>query len=135
MRQLGVQVLIAAILRPVIRADGMTPAGACREWPKLKIPDDRRGTERVSAEDCAHRAKGTNRKRTVPASDPGGCSRWRPPARRLSAAAGRYDRGVLRTAKRELLKRSLAWPHRSPGADAIQELRGANEDLPVRDGR
>jgi hypothetical protein len=54
--QLGAQVLIAAILQPVIRADGMTPAGACREWPKPKIPDDRRGGERVW-----RAAKGTNR--------------------------------------------------------------------------
>jgi hypothetical protein len=56
MHQLGAQVLIAAILLPVIRADGMTPAGACREWPKPKIPDDRRGGERVW-----RAAKGTNR--------------------------------------------------------------------------
>jgi hypothetical protein len=47
MHQLGAQVLIAAILRPVIRADGMTPAGACREWPKPKPADDRRGSERT----------------------------------------------------------------------------------------
>jgi hypothetical protein len=47
MHQLCATVLIAAILLPVIRADGMTPAGACREWPKPKPPDDRRGGERV----------------------------------------------------------------------------------------
>src|ERR1700720_841217 len=47
MHQLCAQVLIAAILRPVIRADGMTPAGACREWPKSKTADDRRGSERL----------------------------------------------------------------------------------------
>jgi hypothetical protein len=47
MHQLRAQVLIAAILLPVIRADGMTPAGACREWPKPKPADDRRGGERM----------------------------------------------------------------------------------------
>jgi hypothetical protein len=47
MRQLCAAVLIAAILLPVIRADGMTPAGACREWPKPKPADDRRGAERL----------------------------------------------------------------------------------------
>jgi hypothetical protein len=47
MRQLGAQVLIAAILLSVIRADGMTPAGACREWPKPKPAYDRRGGERL----------------------------------------------------------------------------------------
>jgi hypothetical protein len=47
MRQLCASVLIAAISLPVIRADGKTPAGACREWPKPKTPDDRRGGERV----------------------------------------------------------------------------------------
>jgi hypothetical protein len=31
MRQLCAKILIAAILPPVIRADGMTLAGACRE--------------------------------------------------------------------------------------------------------
>jgi hypothetical protein len=46
-RQLCAAVLIAAILRPVIRADRMTPVGACREWPKPKIADDRRGAERL----------------------------------------------------------------------------------------
>jgi hypothetical protein len=45
MHQLRAQVLIAAILLRVIRADEMTPAGACREWPKPA--DDRRGGERV----------------------------------------------------------------------------------------
>ena len=87
MHQLCAQVLIAAILRPVIRADGMTPAGACREWPKLKPPDDRRGTERVLAGDCAHRAKGTNPKRAVPAPDPGGGSRRRSAAGPLADSA------------------------------------------------
>jgi hypothetical protein len=47
MRQLCASVLIAAISLPVIRADRMTPAGASREWPKPKTPDDRRGCERV----------------------------------------------------------------------------------------
>jgi hypothetical protein len=51
--QLCAAVLIAAILLPVIRADGLTPAGACREWPMPKIPDDRRGAERLRAGDCA----------------------------------------------------------------------------------
>jgi hypothetical protein len=60
MHQLFAQVLIAAILRPVIRADGITSAGACREWPKPKSPDDRRGAERARG-DAAHHAKGTNR--------------------------------------------------------------------------
>jgi hypothetical protein len=78
--QLCAAVLIAAILLPVIRADGMTPAGVCRDWPMPKIPDDRRGAERVRAGDGAHRAMSTNRKRTVPALDPGGGSRCRPPA-------------------------------------------------------
>jgi hypothetical protein len=32
---------------PALRADGMTPAGACREWPNPKPADDRRGGERV----------------------------------------------------------------------------------------
>src|SRR6202030_454783 len=73
-------VLIAAILRPVIRADGMTHAGACRDWPMPKLPDDRRGAERVRAGDRAYRAKGTNLKRTVPALDPGGGNRCRPAA-------------------------------------------------------
>jgi hypothetical protein len=45
MHQLGAQVLIAAILLRVIRAHGITPAGACREWPKPKPADDRRGGE------------------------------------------------------------------------------------------
>ena len=47
MHQLCATVLIAAIPLPVIRADGMTPSGACREWPKPKPADDRRGVERV----------------------------------------------------------------------------------------
>src|ERR1700730_6327971 len=80
MYQLCAPVLIAAILRSVIRAAEMTPVGACREWPMPKLADDRRGAERVRAEDCAHRAKGTTRKRTVPALDPGGGSRCRPAA-------------------------------------------------------
>jgi hypothetical protein len=45
--QLCAAVLIAAILRPVIRADGMTHAGACRDRPKLKPADDRRDAERL----------------------------------------------------------------------------------------
>jgi hypothetical protein len=49
MHQLCAAVLIAAILVPVIRADGMTHAGACRDWPMPKLPDDRRGAERVPA--------------------------------------------------------------------------------------
>src|SRR5580704_11099515 len=56
MHQLWAQVLIAAILRPVIRADRMTPAGACGEWRKPEPADDRRGGERVW-----RGAKGTNR--------------------------------------------------------------------------
>ena len=45
--QLCATVLIAAIPPPVIRTDGMTPAGACRDWPEPKPPDDRRDGERV----------------------------------------------------------------------------------------
>jgi hypothetical protein len=59
--QLCAAVLIAAIQRPVIRADGTALVGACREWPKPKIADDRRGAERVRGTYFAHRAKGTNR--------------------------------------------------------------------------
>jgi hypothetical protein len=50
--QLCAAVLLAAILRPVIRAAGATRVGACREWPKPKPADDRRGAERVRAGDC-----------------------------------------------------------------------------------
>jgi hypothetical protein len=78
--QLCATVLIAAILRPVIRADRTTLVGACRDWPKPKEPDDRRGAERQPEGNRSHRAKGTNRKRTVPALDPGGGSRCRSPA-------------------------------------------------------
>jgi hypothetical protein len=73
MRQLGAQVLIAAILLPVIRADGITPDGACREWPNPKPADDRRGGERVRRD-----RDGYEPERTVPAPDPGGGSRRRP---------------------------------------------------------
>ena len=48
MYQLCAPVLIAAILRSVIRAAEMTPVGACREWPMPKTADDRRGTERMA---------------------------------------------------------------------------------------
>jgi hypothetical protein len=46
MNQLCAAVLIAAILRPVIRADRTIRVGACRDWPMPKKPDDRRGAER-----------------------------------------------------------------------------------------
>jgi hypothetical protein len=79
MCQLCAQVLIAAILLPVIRADGMTPDGACREWPKPKTADDRRGSERLGEGNCAQR-EAYGPERTVPALDPGGRSRCRPAA-------------------------------------------------------
>jgi hypothetical protein len=73
MRQLCASVLIAAISLPVIRADGMTPAGACRERPKPKTPDDRRGGERVREGNSTHREP-YEPERTVPGPDPGGRS-------------------------------------------------------------
>jgi hypothetical protein len=69
--QLCAAVLIAAILLPVIRAVGTTPVGACREWPKPEIADDRRAAERVPRGVLSPSREGTNRKRTVPALDPG----------------------------------------------------------------
>jgi hypothetical protein len=53
-RQLCAEILIAAILRRVIRADGMTTVGACREWPKPEPADDRRGGERVRENAALH---------------------------------------------------------------------------------
>jgi hypothetical protein len=44
------QGLIAAILLPVIRANGTTHVGACREWPMPKPTDDRRGIDSVRPE-------------------------------------------------------------------------------------
>ena len=77
--QLGAQVLIAAILLPVIRDDGMTLGGACREWPKPKPADDRRGSERIGTGTIPSR-EAYEPERTVPALDPGGGSRCRPVA-------------------------------------------------------
>jgi hypothetical protein len=68
MHQLGAQVLIAAILLPVIRDDGMTLGGACREWPKPKPADDRRGSERIGAGTMPSR-EAYEPERTVPALD------------------------------------------------------------------
>jgi hypothetical protein len=79
MHQLGAQVLIAAILLPVIRDDGMTLGGACREWPKPKPADDRRGSERIGAGTMPSR-EAYEPERTVPALDPGGGRRCRPAA-------------------------------------------------------
>jgi hypothetical protein len=79
MHQLGAQVLIAAILLPVIRDDGMIPVGASREWPKPEPADDRRGGDRVREGNSTHR-EAYEPERTVPALDPGGGSRCRPAA-------------------------------------------------------
>jgi hypothetical protein len=79
MYQLCAQVLTAAILRPVIRADGMSKVGACREWPKPEPADDRRGGERVRL-GCGPSREAYEPERTVPALDPGGGSRYRPAA-------------------------------------------------------
>jgi len=89
-RQLCAEVLIAAILRPVIRADGMTTVGACREWPKAEAADDRRDGERVREGNPPHR-EAYEPKRAVPALDPGGGSRYRPAASMHGGAAWAAD--------------------------------------------
>jgi hypothetical protein len=86
MHQLCAQVLIAAILLPVIHDDGMIPVGACREWPKPKTADDRRDGERVREGNSTHR-EAYEPERTVPALDPGGGSRRRPAAAPHNVAA------------------------------------------------
>jgi hypothetical protein len=84
MHQLCAQVLIAAILRPVIRADGMTPAGACREWPKLKSADDRRGCELTRRDRPVTRSVRTEARSS--GARPG-CRQTMPSARQFSTAA------------------------------------------------
>ena len=76
MRQLCAPVLTAAISLPVIRVDGMTPAGARREWPcttgcQPKTPMIAAGAS-ASASGTQLIVKRTEPERTVPGPDPGG---------------------------------------------------------------
>jgi hypothetical protein len=103
LHQLGAKVLIAAILCPVIRADGMAPAGACRERPKPELADDRRGTERVRAGGLRLRAKGTNRSAQFRRSTRVAAADAVPPRNsaaflRAADQAARYERAVRRLA-------------------------------------
>jgi hypothetical protein len=88
--QLCAAVLIAAILRPVIRADGMTHASACRDWTMPKLADDRRGAERVGPRPSR---EGYEPKAHSSGARPG----WQQPmpsGRQLSAAVVPYDCGA-----------------------------------------